>query len=94
MIFHHQGDVDRDIAPVFEGAFSVSGAIRHVVVCSVYMPVHPLTCGYDHLPHNIDPLLNPVLLRPTSNAWYDPFGVFGWRVNQLNVMMNCRWWHG
>lgn len=37
IVIHHQGDVDQDIAPVFEGAFSVNGVIHHITTKDNYL---------------------------------------------------------
>jgi hypothetical protein len=35
-------------------------------------------CAHDTLPWNKDPLLNPVLRRPShAGSWYDPLGLIG-----------------
>jgi hypothetical protein len=34
---HDQGDPDRDVAPVFEGAFSVKGIIYHIMMRENYL---------------------------------------------------------
>lgn len=37
IMVHHQGDVDRGIAPVFEGAFSYKGVVHHIMTKDNYL---------------------------------------------------------
>jgi Reprolysin family propeptide len=36
-----------------------------------------MRCGHDALAWNTDPGLNPLLRRPSTASWYDPFGLLG-----------------
>lgn len=57
IIVHHQGDIARDLAPVFEGAFSINGVVHHVVTTENYLrnrhPLDPHVGQSDVLDRNL-----------------------------------------